>query len=106
MLLKRDCAQFSYRDFCSNLRDLANGMQQQHADAVSVLISSSEGKANIIVAVGKGLAGKVDAPTLVKAGVAAVGGAGGGGRPDFAQGSGPEGDKLEAALSAVKAALV
>ena len=33
------------------------------------------------------------------------GGKGGGGRPDFAQGGGPEGDKLEAALAAVKKAL-
>ena len=88
-----------------SLRDLANGMQQKHADAVSVLLASSEGKASIIVAVGKELAGKVDAPTLVRAASAAVGGQGGGGRPDFAQAGGPDGDKLDAALAAVKAAL-
>ena len=88
-----------------SLRDLANGLQQKHADAVSVLVASFEGKASIIVAVGKELAGKVDAPTLVKAGVAAVGGQGGGGKPDFAQGGGPEGGKLDAALSAVKQTL-
>jgi alanyl-tRNA synthetase len=88
-----------------SLRDLANGMHQKHADAVSVLLSSSEGKANIIIAVGKEIAGKVAAPDLVKVAVEAVGGKGGGGRPDFAQGGGPEGDKLEAALAAVKKAL-
>ena len=88
-----------------SLRDLANGMQQKHADAVSVLLASSEGKASIIVAVGKELAGKVDAPTLVRAASAAVGGQGGGGRPDFAQAGGPDGDKLDAALAAVKAVL-
>lgn len=88
-----------------SLRDLANGMQQKHADAVSVLLAANEGKASIIVAVGKDLAGKVDAPTLVKAAVEAVGGKGGGGRPDFAQGGGPDGDKLDAALDAVKKAL-
>ncbi len=88
-----------------SLRDLANGMQQKHGDAVSVLLSSNEGKASIIVAVGKSLAGTVDAPTLVKAAVEAVGGKGGGGRPDFAQGGGPDGNKLEAALAAVKSAL-
>ena len=88
-----------------SLRDLASGMQQKHADAVSVLLSSSEGKASIIVAVGKELAGKVDAPTLVRAAAAAVGGQGGGGRPDFAQAGGPEGDKLEAALAAVRKAI-
>ena len=88
-----------------SLRDLANGMQQKYADAVSVLLASSEGKASVIVAVGKALSGKVEAPSLVKAAVEAVGGKGGGGRPDFAQGGGPDGDKLEAALAAVKAAL-
>jgi alanyl-tRNA synthetase len=88
-----------------SLRDVATAMHQKHADAVSVLLASNEGKGSIIVAVGKELAGKVDAPTLVKAGVAALGGQGGGGRPDFAQGGGPDGDKLEAALVAVKGVL-
>ena len=88
-----------------SLRDIANGMQQKYADTVSVLLASSEGKASIIVAVGKELAGKVDAPALVKSAVEAVGGKGGGGRPDFAQGGGPDGDKLEAALAAIKTTL-
>jgi alanyl-tRNA synthetase len=88
-----------------SLRDIANGMHQKHADAVSVLLAANEGKGSIIVAVGKELSGKADAPTLVKAGVAALGGQGGGGKPDFAQGGGPDGDKLGAALAAVKAAI-
>jgi alanyl-tRNA synthetase len=41
----------------------------------------------------------------VRAAVAAVGGQGGGGRPDMAQGGGPDGDKAEAALAAVRALL-
>ncbi|MDX2095823.1 MAG: alanine--tRNA ligase [Alphaproteobacteria bacterium] len=88
-----------------SLRDLANAMQQKHADAVSVLLAGFEGKGSVIVAVGKELSGNIAAPDLVKAAVAALGGQGGGGRPDFAQGGGPDGDKLEAALAAVKAAL-
>ena len=88
-----------------SLRDIATSMHQKHTGAVSVLLASFEGKGSVIVAVGKELAGKVDAPTLVKAAVAALGGQGGGGRPDFAQGGGPEGDKLDAALAAVKASL-
>jgi alanyl-tRNA synthetase len=88
-----------------SLRDVATAMHQKHADAVSVLLASFEGKGSIIVAVGKELAGRVDAPTLVKAGVAALGGQGGGGRPDFAQGGGPDGAALEAALGAVKGVL-
>ena len=88
-----------------SLRDLAQALQQKHGDAVIAAVSSTEGKANIIIAIGKELSGKADAPALVKAGVAAVGGQGGGGRPDFAQGGGPDGDKLDAALSAIKTAL-
>ncbi len=88
-----------------SLRDLANAAVQKHADAVNVLLASSEGKASVIVAFGKQAAAKVDAPTLVKAAVEAVGGKGGGGRPDFAQGGGPDGDKLEAALAAIKTTL-
>ncbi|OYW13677.1 MAG: alanine--tRNA ligase [Rhodospirillales bacterium 12-54-5] len=88
-----------------SLRDIAGSMHAKYTDAASVLLAANEGKASIIIAIGKDLAGKVDAPTLVKAAVEAVGGKGGGGRPDFAQGGGPDGDKLEAALDAVKAAL-
>ena len=51
------------------------------------------------------LAGNVSAVELVKAAVAALGGQGGGGRPDMAQGGGPDGDKAETALSAVREAL-
>jgi alanyl-tRNA synthetase len=41
----------------------------------------------------------------VKAGVAAVGGQGGGGRPDMAQGGGPNGAEAGKALDAIRAAL-
>ncbi|MBN8542904.1 MAG: alanine--tRNA ligase [Alphaproteobacteria bacterium] len=86
-----------------SLRDLANNLQKQHEDAVVVVASQFEGKANIIVAVGKNA--KADAPTLVRAASAAVGGQGGGGKPDFAQAGGPEGDKLDAAIEAIKSQL-
>jgi alanyl-tRNA synthetase len=42
---------------------------------------------------------------LVRRAVEAVGGQGGGGRPDMAQGGGPDGSKGEAALQAVREAL-
>ena len=86
-----------------SLRELANALQQKHADCVIALASSYEGKANIIVAVGKNA--KADAPALVRAAAAAVGGQGGGGKPDFAQAGGPEAGRLAEAIAAVKAAL-
>ena len=51
------------------------------------------------------LVGRVSAVDLVRAAVAAVGGQGGGGRPDMAQGGGPDGDKATDALAAVRALL-
>jgi alanyl-tRNA synthetase len=49
--------------------------------------------------------GQVNAVDLVKAAVASLGGQGGGGRPDMAQGGGPDGSKAKEALEAVKDAL-
>jgi len=57
------------------------------------------------VAVTADLTDRLDAVVLVRAGVTALGGQGGGGRPDMAQGGGPDGGKAEEALAAVKAAL-
>jgi alanyl-tRNA synthetase len=47
----------------------------------------------------------VSAVELVKAGVAKLGGKGGGGRPDMAQGGGPDATKASEALQAIEAAL-
>ena len=51
------------------------------------------------------LTAQVSAVELVKAAVATLGGQGGGGRPDMAQGGGPDGTKAKEALEAVKEAL-
>jgi alanyl-tRNA synthetase len=51
------------------------------------------------------LTGSRNAVELVRAAVAALGGQGGGGRPDMAQGGGPDGSKAQGALDAVRASL-
>ena len=51
------------------------------------------------------LAGQINAVELLKAAVEALGGQGGGGRPDMAQGGGPDGSKANEALEAVKDSL-
>ena len=56
-----------------------------------------------MVAVAKDLTDKIDAVTLVRAGSAALGGKGGGGRPDMAQAGGPDGSKAEDAFKAIAA---
>ncbi|MCX7285883.1 MAG: DHHA1 domain-containing protein, partial [Novosphingobium sp.] len=62
-----------------------------------------EGKASIAAAVTEDLVGKVSAVDLVRAGVETLGGKGGGGRPDMAQGGGPDGTKAAEAVAAAKA---
>jgi len=69
-----------------------------------VAVDESE-RASIVVGVTNDLVGRANAVDLVRAGAAAVGGKGGGGRPDMAQAGGPDGGKAEAALAAVEAAI-
>lgn len=72
---------------------------------IVVLATNKDDKASIVVGVTKDLTDKYSAVDLVKIGSAAVGGQGGGGRPDMAQAGGPNGDKLEAAFAAIKQAI-
>ena len=64
-----------------------------------------DGKAAVVVSVSDDLKAKIDAVGLLRAGVAELGGKGGGGRPDFAQGGGPDGTRAAAALAAIQRAL-
>ena len=65
----------------------------------------NDGKAGLLVAVTDDLKDKANAVDLVRAGTAAVGGKGGGGRPDMAQAGGPDGSKAADAIAAIEAAL-
>ncbi len=69
---------------------------------VVVLIADAGGKAAVAAGVTDDLTGEVSAVDLVKAAVAELGGKGGGGRPDMAQGGGPSAENGEAALRAAK----
>ena len=87
------------------LRGEVDGMKQRLGSGVAALVVVNEGRASIAIGVTDDLAGQVSAVDLVRAAVAAVGGQGGGGRPDMAQGGGPDGSKAEEALQAVREAL-
>ncbi len=87
------------------LKATADELKKQIGSGVIALIATEDGKASIVVAVTEDLSAKVSAVDLVKLGVAELGGKGGGGRPDMAQGGGPDAAKADAALSAIKAAL-
>ena len=79
-------------------------MKQQVGSGIAALIAVNEGRASVAVGVTDDLRW-ISAVDLVKAAVAALGGQGGGGRPDMAQGGGPDGSKANDALDAVKNAL-
>ena len=87
------------------LRGLLDQAKQRLESGVAVIIAVNDGKASIAAAVTDDLTGKVSAVDLVRAGVAALGGKGGGGRPDMAQGGGPDGGSAAAALDAVRAVI-
>ena len=66
---------------------------------------SEEGKASVVVAVTDDLTERLSAVDLVRVGSAALGGKGGGGRPDMAQAGGPDGSKASEAIEAIAAAV-
>ncbi len=88
-----------------DLKGLAETIGQQNPGGIVALVSTAEGKASIVVAVSPELVSRHNAVDLVRAASAAVGGKGGGGRPDLAQAGGPDGGGAEAALEAVRQAL-
>jgi alanyl-tRNA synthetase len=88
-----------------DLRSLADQAKQQVASGVVAFATASDGKAALVVGVTDDLVKRFNAVELLRRGVEAVGGKGGGGRPDMAQGGGPDGAKLQAALDAITAAM-
>ncbi|WP_316977703.1 alanine--tRNA ligase [Shumkonia mesophila] len=88
-----------------DLKGLADDLKKQLGSGVIALVSVAEGKASLVVGVTDDLTGKISAVDLVRAGSAAVGGKGGGGRPDMAQAGGPDGARAAEALTAIEAAL-
>ncbi|MBM7047965.1 MULTISPECIES: alanine--tRNA ligase [Rhizobium] len=89
-----------------DLKGLADEGKASLGSGVVALIGVSEdGKASAVVAVTEDLTGRFSAVDLVRIASAALGGKGGGGRPDMAQAGGPDGAKADEAIEAVAAAL-
>ncbi|RMD70387.1 MAG: alanine--tRNA ligase, partial [Gammaproteobacteria bacterium] len=82
------------------LREAVDRLKQKLAPAVVVLASDKEGKAMLVAGVTKDLASRLKAGELAGFVASKVGGKGGG-RPDMAQGGGPQPEKLKEALAAV-----
>ncbi|MFN5822602.1 MAG: alanine--tRNA ligase, partial [Sphingomonadales bacterium] len=83
------------------LRGLADDQMKVLGGGVVAIIAANENANTVVVAVSPELHGRFDAPALVRAATAAMGGQGGGGRPEMAQGGGPAGsDQAQAAIDA------
>ncbi len=88
-----------------DLRGMADDARQQIGSGVVAFVTVNEGKAGLLVAVTEDMTKTINAVDLVRAGTAAVGGKGGGGRPDMAQAGGPNGGDADKALSAISSAI-
>jgi alanyl-tRNA synthetase len=89
-----------------DLKGLADaGKKSVGSGVVAIVGVGDDGKAGIVVGVTDDLTPRFNAVDLVRRGAEALGGRGGGGRPDMAQAGGPDGAKADAALDAIAAAL-
>ncbi|WKA26762.1 alanine--tRNA ligase [Bradyrhizobium roseum] len=82
-----------------------DGKKQIGSGVVAIVGVTEDGKAGIVVGVTADLTTRFNAVELVRKGSEALGGKGGGGRPDMAQAGGPDGAKADAALSAIEQAM-
>jgi alanyl-tRNA synthetase len=89
-----------------DLRSLADAGKKEIGSGVVVIVAvTDEGKAGVVVGVTQDLTQRFSAVDLVRKGAEALGGKGGGGRPDLAQAGGPDGSQANAALEAIASAL-
>lgn len=89
-----------------DLKPLADAGKSSLGSGVVVFVGAGDdNKASVVVAVTDDLLSRFSAVDLVRVASAALGGQGGGGRPDMAQAGGPDASKASDAIAAVKAAL-
>jgi len=89
-----------------DLKSLADAGKTSLGSGVVVFVGASEdGKASVVVAVTDDLTDRFSAVDLVRVASAALGGQGGGGRPDMAQAGGPDASKADEAIAAVRTAI-
>ncbi|HYJ34544.1 MAG TPA: alanine--tRNA ligase, partial [Rhizomicrobium sp.] len=85
-----------------DLKSLADGAKSQVGSGVVAFVAAADGKASIVAGVTDDLTSRINAVDLVKAAAEALGGKGGGGRPDMAQAGGPDNGNPSVALDAIR----
>jgi alanyl-tRNA synthetase len=87
------------------LRGLADEQMKLLGSGVVAIVAANENANTVVVGISADLSDRFNAPELVRAATAAMGGQGGGGRPEMAQGGGPAGaSQAQAAIDAIKTA--
>ncbi|MGH1402707.1 MAG: alanine--tRNA ligase [Alphaproteobacteria bacterium] len=89
-----------------DLKPMADDLKAQLGSGVIVLVATNDGKASIVVGVTDDLTPDISAVDLVRVGSEALGGKGGGGRPDMAQAGGPNANDAQSAVDAIEGKLV
>lgn len=84
------------------LKALADESKAKLGSGIVAFVTVTEGKASLVVGVTDDLTSRISAVDLVREGAAALGGKGGGGRPDMAQAGGPDGAHAAQALTAIE----
>ena len=85
-----------------DLKGLADDAKAKIGSGVVAFVAVADGKASLVVGVTDDLTARISAVDLVRLGAEALGGKGGGGRPDMAQAGGPDGAKARDALAAIE----
>jgi len=89
-----------------DLKSLADdGKKQIGSGVVAIVGVTEDGKAGVVVGVTQDLTARFNAVNLVRVASEALGGKGGGGRPDMAQAGGPDGARATEALAAIEKAI-
>jgi alanyl-tRNA synthetase len=87
------------------LRGLIDEAKNRLGEGVAALVAVMDGRASVAVGVTNGLLDRFSSVDLVRSAVGALGGQGGGGRPDMAQGGGPDGARAAEAIAAIRSAI-
>jgi len=85
-----------------DLKSLADDAKTKLGSGVVAFVALADGKASLVVGVTEDLKDRFSAVDLVRLGAEALGGKGGGGRPDMAQAGGPDGTRAAEALAAIE----
>jgi alanyl-tRNA synthetase len=85
-----------------DLKSLADGAKSQVGSGVVAFVTAADGKASIVAGVTDDLTSRINAVDLVRVAAEALGGKGGGGRPDMAQAGGPDNGNPSVALDAIR----